>query len=66
MNVQNKTGPSVEVDKEIDANILLSSAQKQQIKARSSEYKAADLSCLKAIAQAAINVELFTIPLYMT
>ncbi|WP_017217682.1 ferritin-like domain-containing protein [Pseudoalteromonas sp. NJ631] len=66
MNVQNKTGPSVEVDKEIDANILLSSAQKQQIKARNSEYKAADLSCLRAIAQAAINVELFTIPLYMT
>ena len=26
----------------------------------------ADLACVQAIAQAAINVELFTIPLYMT
>jgi hypothetical protein len=66
MNVQNKTGPSVAVDTEIDANILLSSAQKQKIKVRDSKYKAADLSCLRAIAQAAINVELFTIPLYMS
>ncbi|WP_125781129.1 ferritin-like domain-containing protein [Pseudoalteromonas rubra] len=38
----------------------------QEIEARSSDYKAADVSCVKAIAQAAINVELFTIPLYMT
>ncbi|GEK10707.1 ferritin-like protein [Pseudoalteromonas peptidolytica] len=67
MNVQNKTDQSVvEVKEEIDAGAMLSNAQKQQIKARDSQYKAADLSCLRAIAQAAINVELFTIPLYMT
>ena len=66
MNVQNKMGPSVEVDKEINPELLLSATQKQQIKARDSKYKEADLSCLRAIAQAAINVELFTIPLYMT
>jgi hypothetical protein len=33
---------------------------------RDPKFKAADLSCVRAIAQAAINVELFTIPLYMT
>jgi len=36
------------------------------IKKRDPKYKAADISCVRAIAQAAINVELFTIPLYMT
>jgi hypothetical protein len=36
------------------------------IKSRPATYKSADISCVKAIAQAAINVELFTIPLYMT
>ncbi|KAF7771914.1 hypothetical protein PCIT_a1879 [Pseudoalteromonas citrea] len=66
MNVQNKTGPSVEVDTEIEANTLWNLEQKKKIKVRDSKYKAADLSCLRAIAQAAINVELFTIPLYMS
>ncbi|AEV37862.1 hypothetical protein PSE_3356 [Pseudovibrio sp. FO-BEG1] len=33
---------------------------------RDPKYIDDDLSCVKAIAQAAINVELFTIPLYMT
>jgi hypothetical protein len=37
-----------------------------EIKKRPVKYKEADISCVKAIAQAAINVELFTIPLYMT
>lgn len=36
------------------------------IKQRDPKFKNADISCAKAIAQAAINVELFTIPLYMT
>lgn len=40
--------------------------QKQQLLNRDPKYKEADLSCLRAIAQAAINLELFTIPLYMT
>lgn len=38
----------------------------QKIKKRPVKYREADMSCVKAIAQAAINVELFTIPLYMT
>lgn len=33
---------------------------------RSLDYLDADLACVQAIAQAAVNVELFTIPLYMT
>ena len=33
---------------------------------RSLDYLDADLACVRAIAQAAVNVELFTIPLYMT
>ncbi len=33
---------------------------------RDTSYIDADLSCVKAIAQACMNVELFTIPLYMT
>lgn len=36
------------------------------IKNRPASFKDADISCVKAIAQAAVNVELFTIPLYMT
>ncbi|WP_196889937.1 ferritin-like domain-containing protein [Aureivirga sp. CE67] len=36
------------------------------IKQRDPKYKQADISCIQSIAQAAINVELFTIPLYMT
>ncbi|AZZ96036.1 ferritin-like domain-containing protein [Pseudoalteromonas sp. R3] len=50
----------------IKPELRISKQQEQEIKARSSDYKAADISCVKAIAQAAINVELFTIPLYMT
>lgn len=38
----------------------------EETKNRPAKFKEADLSCVKAIAQAAINVELFTIPLYMT
>lgn len=38
----------------------------KSIKTRDPKYKDADVSCIQAIAQAAINVELFTIPLYMT
>lgn len=37
-----------------------------RIEQRSAKYKAADIQCVRAIAQAAINLELFTIPLYMT
>lgn len=66
MNVQNKESQPLKINKELNTNIILSSTQKKQIKARASKYKNADLSCLRAIAQAAINVELFTIPLYMT
>jgi len=33
---------------------------------RDPKFKATDISALKALAQAAVNVELFTIPLYMT
>ena len=40
--------------------------EQNRIKQRSAKFKEADISCIKAIAQAAINVELFTIPLYMT
>lgn len=40
--------------------------EKNRVKKRSASYKEADISCIRAIAQAAINVELFTIPLYMT
>ncbi|CAM4095871.1 ferritin-like domain-containing protein [Pseudoalteromonas ostreae] len=37
-----------------------------KLKKRDIKYLKSDLACAKAIAQAAINVELFTIPLYMT
>ncbi|MET1256475.1 ferritin-like domain-containing protein [Aliikangiella maris] len=37
-----------------------------QTQGRSIDHLAADLACVQAIAQAAVNVELFTIPLYMT
>ena len=37
-----------------------------KIKQRDITHFPADLACIQAIAQAAINVELFTIPLYMT
>lgn len=40
--------------------------RKADVKARDPKYLQADLACIKAIAQAAVNVELFTIPLYMT
>lgn len=43
----------------------LQSVQKNAIKQRDPSYLKADISCIRAIAQAAINVELFTIPLYM-
>ena len=36
------------------------------IKSRDPKYKSADIACIRAIMQAAVNVELFTIPLYMT
>lgn len=39
---------------------------KQETKKRSSKLKETDRSALLAITQAAVNVELFTIPLYMT
>ncbi|UXI03263.1 ferritin-like protein [Photobacterium sp. TY1-4] len=38
----------------------------ENIKQRDVKYLQADIACVKAIAQAAVNVELFTIPLYMT
>lgn len=38
----------------------------ESIKKRDVKYLQADIACVKAIAQAAVNVELFTIPLYMT
>ncbi|KZN38157.1 hypothetical protein N474_01205 [Pseudoalteromonas luteoviolacea CPMOR-2] len=50
----------------IKPELRINKSQEQKIKNRNSKYKAADVSCIKAIAQAAINVELFTIPLYMT
>lgn len=36
-----------------------------KLKNRDISYLEADLACVKAIAQATVNVELFTIPLYM-
>lgn len=44
----------------------MSLKQVSQIKERDISHLDADLACVKAIAQAAVNVELFTIPLYMT
>jgi hypothetical protein len=41
-------------------------AQQSQIKQRDPQYKQADISCIRAIIQASVNVELFTIPLYMS
>lgn len=41
-------------------------ANEESVKQRDPKYKEADVACVRAIAQAAINVELFTIPLYMT
>ncbi|MCF2860040.1 ferritin-like protein [Pseudoalteromonas sp. SMS1] len=52
--------------KGIKPELRITASQEQKIKNRDIQYKAADISCIKAIAQAAINVELFTIPLYMT
>jgi Ferritin-like len=43
----------------------MESFQRPELKQRSPEFKAADMTALQALAQAAINVELFTIPLYM-
>lgn len=43
----------------------LQSVQKDVIKQRDPSYQKADISCIRAIVQAAVNVELFTIPLYM-
>lgn len=40
-------------------------SQLDVIKKRDPKYKEADISCVRTIAQAAVNVELFTIPLYM-
>lgn len=50
----------------INPELRISEETEQKITQRDSKHKAADISCIKAIAQAAINVELFTIPLYMT
>ena len=46
-------------------SLTVSNDRLKDIKERDPSYKLADLKCIKAIAQAAINVELFTIPLYM-
>ncbi|HEX8887913.1 MAG TPA: ferritin-like domain-containing protein [Pyrinomonadaceae bacterium] len=43
----------------------MESFQRPELKQRAPEFKAADMTALQALAQAAINVELFTIPLYM-
>jgi hypothetical protein len=40
-------------------------SQRLDLKQRDPKFKAADKAALQAIAQAAVNVELFTIPLYM-
>ncbi len=45
---------------------LRSEDESDSIKARDPKCLPADLACVRAIAQAAANVELFTIPLYMT
>ncbi|MBB1504847.1 hypothetical protein H5203_05055 [Pseudoalteromonas sp. SG41-1] len=50
----------------LDLDLKVSIKQYKKIKERPVSYKDADIACIKAIAQAAINVELFTIPLYMT
>lgn len=47
-------------------NQELTEAEKEVIKKRSTKFKETDISCAKAIIQAAVNLELFTIPLYMT
>lgn len=52
-------------EKKLHTSLRSFQFQKERIKKRASAYKAADLSCIRAIAQAALNVELFTIPLYM-
>jgi hypothetical protein len=44
----------------------LLSQKRDTIKKRNPSFKNADISCIRAIVQAAVNVELFTIPLYMT
>ena len=41
------------------------SFQTPELKLRDPENKDADKAALQALAQAAVNVELFTIPLYM-
>lgn len=43
----------------------MSDFDRPELKQRASQNKAADLAAVQAIAQAAVNVELFTIPLYM-
>jgi hypothetical protein len=40
-------------------------SQRPELKQRNPQFKEADKAALQAIAQAAVNVELFTIPLYM-
>lgn len=40
-------------------------SERPDLKQRDPKFKAADKAALQAIAQAAVNVELFTIPLYM-
>ncbi len=40
-------------------------SQRLELKQRDPKFKAMDKAALRAIAQAAVNVELFTIPLYM-
>ncbi len=46
--------------------ILLTQEHLERIERRDPKFRDADISCIRSIAQAAINVELFTIPLYMT
>ncbi|MES2208098.1 MAG: ferritin-like domain-containing protein [Pseudomonadota bacterium] len=46
-------------------DIFNTNAAQPLVKNRSLEYLSTDISALQAISQAAINVELFTIPLYM-
>jgi len=47
-------------------NPIASAIDIEAIKCRDPKFREADMSCLQAILQATVNVELFTIPLYMT
>ena len=43
----------------------MSAFDRPELKKRAPEFKQADVAAVQALAQAAVNVELFTIPLYM-